>query len=540
MDSDLPSPPRRPRVVHVPPLRIPRAVGLALLIPLAALLVGAYVWFVQRVEVGPNEVLVLVRKWGARLPSSAEGQVVLYPSLLKEIGEGARPAGIVYEPLTEGRHFCDPLFWERITVPVTLIAQDEVGIKVRRYGRPLAAGKIVATEPDERGPLPDVLKPGRYAINTLAYDVKRFRPIFVPAGHVGVRTLLWGETNAQPNEFLAAAGQRGTQSDVVVPGMYYVNPYVEQIDVIDVRSHTLDLREADSIRFPSNDSFEILVEATIEYAIREDRAAYVMVAIGDHDEIKDRIILPYAQSFSRIEGSKLSARDFIAGETRTAFQKRVFDQLREQCFEQGIEIRAALIRRIVPPPEIADPISDRQIADQQIRQYEQEIKVAESEAQLVKEQELQKQKQAIGVANKAVVATVKEAEQAKSVALTAARQKLEVAKLGLQAATETAAALLSRGEAEADVVRLGFEAEAIPLRQAVAAFGDGETYARFHFYQQLAPAVRSVLASTDGPFAEIFKQLNGSTPTTADGASGGAATPRVAESPKTPAKGAQP
>lgn len=425
-------------------------------------------------------------------------------------------------------------------VPVTQIGQDEVGIKVRRYGRPLPQGKIVATEPDERGPLPEVLKPGRYAINTLAYDVKRFKPVFVPAGHVGVRTLLWGAANTHPNEFLATSGERGTQADVVVPGMYYVNPYVEQIDVIDVRSHTLDLREADAIRFPSNDSFEILVEATIEYAIREDRAAYVMVAIGEHDEIKDRIILPFAQSFSRIEGSKLSARDFIAGETRSAFQKRVFDQLRDQCFEQGIEIRAALIRRIVPPPEIADPISDRQIAGQQIRQYEQEIKVAESEAELVKEQELQKQKQAIGVANKAVVTTIKDAEQAKSVALTAARQKLEVAKLMLKAADETAAALVSRGEAEAAVVRLNFEAEAIPLQQAVSAFGDGETYARFLFYKQLAPAVRSVLASTDGPFADIFRQLNGPAGGSVDAPVGNPSSPRVAEKPDAPGKGAQP
>ncbi len=43
---------------------------------------------------------------------------------------------------------------------------------------------------------------------------------------------------------------------------------------------------------------------------------------------------------------------------------------------------------------------------------------------------------------------------------------------------------------------------------AVAAFGDGGTYAQYFFYQKLGPALKSVLASTEGPFAEIFRSLS--------------------------------
>ena len=52
------------------------------------------------------------------------------------------------------------------------------------------------------------------------------------------------------------------------------------------------------------------------------------------------------------------------------------------------------------------------------------------------------------------------------------------------------------------------KAEAEPLAEAVAAFGDGQTYAQFFFYQKLGPALKSVLASTDGPFADIFRELS--------------------------------
>jgi regulator of protease activity HflC (stomatin/prohibitin superfamily) len=479
-------------------------------VPILALAGFGYWWFVQRVEVGSGKLLILVHKVGAPLPDQAAGQSVLYPELLRQLGDNpAKPTykGIVFEPKPEGRYFYDPFLWERIIIQAMEVRQEEIGILIRRYGKPLPPGKTVATAPDERGPLAEVLRPGRHNINPYAYELKRVRPVIIPAGYVGVRTLYSGSEPANSNQYVVSAGERGVQAEVLPPGLYYNNPYEARIDQIDVRSHTIDLHNDDAIRFPSGDSFDILVDCTVEYAVLQDRAPYVMVAIGDHDDVRDKLILPYTRSLCRIEGSKLLARDFIGGETRSAFQKKVFEGLREQCFTQGIEIRATLIRRIVPPTEIAGPISDRQVAGQQIKQYENEMKVAAQEARLVEQLETQKQNQAIGQANREVVSVTTEAQQRKAVALTEAHQRLEVARLNLQAAQETAAKLLSLGEAEAEVVRLTYEAEARPLRDAVAAFGDGETYAQFLFYQKLAPALKSVLASTDGPFAEIFRSF---------------------------------
>ena len=522
MPAIIPPPPddfrtmreRTPRLPGVPPLA-----GLLVALLFLVLAGVSYWWFVQRVEVPPGQVLVLIRKVGDALPAATSSpqpgaavigeQVVLYPALLKELGADPNSTqfkGIVYQPRTEGRHFYDPFLWERICVPAVQIKDDEIGILIRKYGRSLPPGKIVATADDERGPEEQVLKPGRYNVNPFAYEVRRVGPLRIELGQVGVQTLLSGREPVNPNDYVVSDGERGVQPVVLPPGMYYNNPYVRRIDPIDVRSHTIDMHGDDAIRFPSNDSFEITVDATVEYAIRQDMAPYVMVAIGTHDEIRDKLILPYARSLCRIEGSKLLALDFI-GDTRTVFQQRVFEGLREQCYSQGIEVRATVIRRIVPPDEIAGPISDRQVADQQIMQFKNEIKLAESEAKLVEQQEMQKQNQVIGQANREVVTVTKEAEQHKAVALTEASQRLEVAKLNLQAASQTAAALLSRGRAEAEVMLLKYRAEAEPLRSAVTAFGGGDTYAQFFFYQKLAPALKSVLASTDVPFADVFKAL---------------------------------
>ncbi|TWT44547.1 SPFH domain / Band 7 family protein [Phycisphaerae bacterium RAS1] len=490
--------------------RLPLGMMIGVVTLALAVLASGYVWFVQRVEVEAGQLLVLVRKVGSPLPAAAEGQVLLYPELLKSLGEPADSTayqGIVFEPRTEGRYFYDPFFWRRMVVPAQIVSQDEVGVLVRKYGKPLPPGRLVAVNEDERGPLPDVLKPARYNVNPFAYAIQRIKPVIVPAGAVGVQTLLHGRDSANPNDYLVAEGERGVQPSVLPPGMYYNNPYVRRIDIIDTRSHTIDLSGHDAIHFPSNDSFDIVIDASVEYAIRQDRAPYVLAAIGDHTDIPEKLILPFMKSFCRIEGSKLLAREFIAGDTRTVFQTRVFEGLRERAYAQGIEIRATLIRRIEPPAEIANPISDRQVAGQQIKQYENEMHVAQSEARLVEQQEQQKQNQAIGQANRQVVSVVTNAKQSKEVALIEAQQRLEVAKLQLEAAKQSAEALVARGRAEAEVVRLTFEAEARPLRDAVAAFGEGRAYAQYFFYQRLAPAMKSVLATTDGPFADIFRSL---------------------------------
>ena len=80
-----------------------------------------------------------------------------------------------------------------------------------------------------------------------------------------------------------------------------------------------------------------------------------------------KIILPYARSISRIEGSKLQAREFISGKTRTAFQERLLAQLRVACGARGVIIHSALVREIMPPPEIASLISQREQADRKRR-----------------------------------------------------------------------------------------------------------------------------------------------------------------------------
>ncbi len=487
---------------------------------LMVVLILALMWFVVRIEVEADEILVLINKTGRTLPAELADtfgdQVVLYPALIdaiaaktgkdaKNVREGYK--GIRYDVLTEGRYFPNPYSYRAIKMNATLIKQDEVGVLVRRYGKPLPFPKTVATEPDERGPVTEILRPGRHNINRLAYDVQRFPAVQIPEGHVGVVTLLSGNDPETKNTYTVEPGEKGVQRQTLPPGLEYYNPYLQRIEIVDIRSHKYDMIGSDAIHFPSNDSFTISIDGTIEWAIRPDRVAEVTVAYGDEQEILDKVILPNARSIARIQGSKLYAREFISGKTRTAFQDRLLHELRDECWRHGIDIKAALVREIQPPAEIARLISQREQADQEIERYTNEMKEARAEAQLVEQRELQAQNKRLGDARREVVTVTKQAEERKVVSVTQARRELEVGKLELEAARKQASAIRSKGEAEAKVIVFQHQAEAQPLGRAVQAFGDGTAYAQQFYLQRLGPAIESILMNTDGPIMEVFREL---------------------------------
>lgn len=515
---------RRPE----PPVGPIAAVGGFVVMLLAA--VGAYYWFVARVEVAPGEILILVNKTGKTLPDDLQDQfgdqVVLYPELVKAVADQTGKSeeyvrdhykGIRYEVLTAGRYFLHPYYYKRIRQKATVIGQNQVGVLVRKYGKPLPFPKTVATEPDERGPVAEILKPGRHNINLLAYEVQTFDAIRIPAGHVGVVTLLSGTDPKTKNTYTVEPGEKGVQTETLPPGLAYYNPYLKHIGIVDVRNQKYDMQGEDAIHFPSNDSFTISMEGTITWAMMPDQVAKVTVAYGDKEDILAKIIVPNARSIARIQGSKLQARDFIRGQTRKAFQDKLLAELRRECRQQGINITDALVRAIHPPDEIAALISQREQASQEIDRSTNQMEEAKSEALLVEQQEKQGQNRSLGDARREVVTVTKEAEQRKVVAVTQALRQLEVAKLALQAAEKEAAAIRSRGEAEAKVVLFDYEARAEPLKMAVEAFGDGTTYAQQLFLQKIAPSIQSILSNTEGPFADIFKQFQSFPSASAEG-----------------------
>lgn len=447
-----------------------------------------FIWFFCRIEPGSDRIAVLIHKTGQVLPS---GQIIALEP---------RQKGIYLEVLPEGRYFRNPYNWDWKIMPITDIPAGKIGVLTRLYGKELAQGKIIAGA-ESKGIVADILRPGKYRINPYAYQVNIFDAITIRAGCVGVvlsqvglDSLALQLPEEKSNTFLVDSESKGVLPQVLDPGTYYLNPYIFNVIEVNLQSQRFEMSGADAISFLTVDGFTVNVEGTLEFAIERESAALLSHRVGNMEDIIKKIILPRARGFSRLEGSKSPAINYIVGETRQKFQNELEAHLKEKCKPWGVVIRSALIRNIIVPEQIASIIRDREIAVQSARKYEQQTEQAKSKAELTRQEMLALQNREKVAADTARIRAVIEARQDQTVKTVAAKREFEVVRLENEAASFQAQAVLSKAEAERDVIRLKNKSQADVFAEQVKAFGSGMNYARYVFYQRIGPQIKTVLS----------------------------------------------
>lgn len=484
-----------------PKLLLALAGGLPLLLVGAAVFLSAFVWFFCRIEPDSEEIAILIHKTGKDLPP---GQIIATDPGQK---------GIQLEVLPEGRYFRNPYSWEWKIARVTDIPAGKFGVVTRLYGNDLPEGRILA-QPGTKGIVPEVLQPGKYRINPYACQIELFDAISIRPGHCGVVTALTGDDlfgkeipESMRNAFIAAPGYKGVQPGILEPGTYYdKNPYMYSVAEVNLQSQRFEMSGEDAINFLTVDGFTVHVEGTVEYALIPDKVAQLTQQVGDMDDVIKKIIMPPARGFSRTEGSKNPAKNYITGDTRQKFQNNLESHLKAKCLESGVAIRSVLIRNITPPDQIASIIRDREVAVQNARKIEQQIAQAKSQAELTRQEMLALQNKEKVEADTAAIRAVIAAKQDQEVRLIAARQALEVAKLEAAAAAAQADALLLQADAERKVIALDNEAQANVISNQSQAFSGGMNLARYAFLQKLGPQIQTILTSDDeSGFGALFR-----------------------------------
>ncbi len=131
-----------------------------------------------------------------------------------------------------------------------VIAADKTGVVIKHFGSPLPPGHIVARN-GEQGPQGMILSPGwHFGLIPFLYQVDEVPVALIEHGKLGFVTakdgepLVDGEIFAKPwtaaNDmlnpelFLTKGGQRGPQATVLTPGTYRYNPFLQDVQTIDV------------------------------------------------------------------------------------------------------------------------------------------------------------------------------------------------------------------------------------------------------------------------------------------------------------------
>ena len=478
--------------IRLPWSFLPLAGILPLLVMGAVLFGGIFYWTACRIEPGSDEIAVLIHKTGKDLPPD---QILATEPDQK---------GIQLQVLPEGRYFRNPYSWEWKLEKITDIPAGKFGVKTQLYGTDLPGGRILAS-PGTKGIIAEVLQPGKYRINPYAFNIELFDATSIRPGHGGVVTSLVGDDlfskdipAEMRNNYVVPADYKGVQPEILEPGTYYdKNPYMFSVAEVNLQSQRFEMSGEDAITFLTVDGFSVHVEGTIEYALIPAQVAGLTQQVGEMDDIIKKVIMPLARGFSRIEGSKNPAKNYITGETRQKFQNNLEAHLKQKCLESGVAIRSVLIRNITPPDEIAGVIREREVAVQNARKIEQQIAQAVSQAELTRQEALAQQNKEKVEADTASIRAVISAKQDQEVRLIAAKQDLEVAKLETAAAAAQADAIILKAEADRKVIALGNTANANVITNQIQAFGNGVNFARHELYQKLGPQIKSVISSDD-------------------------------------------
>lgn len=477
----------------------PRRFGLigAVMIAGAVVVMFVSVWFFCRIEPPTGTCAVLTRLDGKDIPAN------------DIIATSPDQKGIQLDPLSEGRYFRNPVYWHWDIVPLVQIKEGEVGVLVRQFGKKPPSGQYLVKNKESdgsmyRGVIDEPLRPGTYRINPFAYHVEKRPAVKIEPGEVGVVTLRYGRDPQEPNTILVKEGERGVQETPLRPGTYYLNPYINRVDIVGVQSHKTEFE----INFLSRDGFRFPVKGAVEWAVEEAMAPEVFVKIGDEEDIVNKVILRSALSMSRIQGSKYSSADVISGTVRKAFQDEFSKHITSESAKKNILVKAALISEIEPSQKIAEPIREREIAIQTRAKYQSEIQRAKSDANVAQQRKMQDQRVRFVTADTTRTNEIQKATKEQQVQVIAAQRDLEVTRKDLETAENQSQAIVFTGQGDADVITYTRTAEANALRSIIAPFGNGEAYAHYLYLKKIAPNIDSILANSDGPLAEPLRELS--------------------------------
>lgn len=532
--------------------------------------VGAFLWFTFRVWVPEDMCAVLIRKTGTVLP---EGQLVATEPGQRGIQtEVLGPGRYFYNPITWDHEIVpltvipagNPGTWEwghgssesRQVSTVSDAAHFRgefpmVGVVTRKVGQQPGENRVVVPrKSDFQGILEEVLTPGAYKINPYVYEVKLHPAVVIPAGFVGVVTNLFGGDGRETDpatlaksdvlgredagawpvkdapdvaqagiEYisevrpLAGPGERGTLRDVLQPGIYFINPKLQKVIMVEIGFNEysqvkLSETENYSISFPSETGYLIHVGVTVIWGIHPRHAAEIINEFGNIDGVLEKIIGPQLRSICRNIGSTYAARDFIQGEKRELFQKEMTAELQRVARNKNIEVLIALVREI----EVHAPDATRGEITEDLKRTIQQSHIA-IESQLTKEKQreaatvraqLEEERKKVDIARETIRAETRVmvanimAEGEKSAAEIDAEGGLEVATIQQEVAQYDAKRVDMLGQARAAVEKMKNEAEAQGYELLVRAFGTGHAYNLYTFAQHFEPDSIQLFFAGDG------------------------------------------
>ncbi len=413
-------------------------------------------------HVGDNEIGVITKNVGrSALPP---GKIIATEG---EMGPQARIMPPGWHP------WLWPVIYDVRKYPLVEIKNGYVGLLTARDGRPLPPGEIYADEWDPanfkrmaedaeyfltegggyKGPQVSVLRPGAYRINPTLFTLQVVGVTNIEKATVGVVKSNVGDLPpgnvADPNA-VVEKGQRGIWREPLLPQEYYLNTKVYEVTVISTAKRVVNYTTAgkgqeSEITVRTSDGFDFPVDVRVEYEIRPVDAPVVVASFGDDGLPLLERLNSAVRAIFRNNAETVKALDYV--NQRSIQEQQSLVMLAAEMTKVGVTVTAVRIAAVAEDGSLDTLLktqTDRQIADEEVKTFQQQQLAAEQRKELTR--------------------TEQEAEE---------ERRLATAKYEVQIAEQHREQRIIEAGAEAEAIRIKAEAQAEAYRVIALQIGSG-------------------------------------------------------------------
>lgn len=273
----------------------------------------------------------------------------------------------------------------------------------------------------------------------------------------------------QPQErgvVISAVAPLGYRENILQPGLHWVIPYAEHVEVYSIakETYTMSIAHAegerlgdDSIAARTSDGQEVYIDSSIIYAL--DPVEVLNVHVIWQDRYSEGLVRPTVRGVIRDAVSQFKVNEVYSTE-RDQLKEMIEVDLAAALDENGLILSDFVLRNITFTEEYAASIEQKQIAEQRAQ-----------EAQYVVEQRKF------------------EAEQARQVA----------------EGTKDAAIIEAEGRAQSQIIEAKAEAEA--LRLIAEELENNPSLLNYRYIEKLSPGIEVMLVPNDNPYLLPLPEL---------------------------------
>lgn len=379
----------------------------------------------EATKIPENEIGIVDARDG--LPMNRDEVVVHTPSDHNNFQDGQKfldkggKRGPQENILTPGTYYINPYLFAVSVRKQTVVAQGQVAVLISNIGK----------DPEEYVPV---------------------------AGDEKLRT-----------KHVVPKGYRGIQSEVLGPGAYNINPLAYAVIIIPTVTRSVDWsaeagkRDSggfDPFQVVSHDGFPMQVEVRCQYRILPENAPFVVQKLGSIEDLETNVIHPQIDGIFRAQVSRSPAIAYQ--QNRAEEQKAAEEAVRGDLAKYRVEVVSVMITNIHLPEALMKTTQQKNLAEQEKsmfdakkdaeqRRIEFEKTKAEADAQL-----------SIITAEAGIKVAQHEARQNEE------RARGEASRVRMLAEAE-AGRTKQVGDAEAAVVQSKGEAQAKAYRDQVSA-----------------------------------------------------------------------